>query len=86
MVTFGHLPANAQAKLELPWIKRRSRLAGFSVKRIHVCHVEAVNKVEHIHHALQLHALIDAEAAGNAHIGKDRHWPYAGVAAQVSIE
>jgi len=58
------LPGDPQTKLELPWIERRGWRARFRVKRVYVSHVEAVDQVKHVHHALQLHALVKADALG----------------------
>lgn len=87
VITLGNpLPGDAQAKLELPWIKRRGRRARLGIEGIHVCHVEAVDQVKHVHDPLQMHALVKADALGHAHVGKDRHGPDTGISSQIAIQ
>src|SRR5690242_3283534 len=78
-VTFDHLPAQPQPKLELARIKRGRRRARHQIERVHVRHVEAVNQVEHINHPFQPHAFAELDGFSHTHVCKDGHRPDPGV-------
>src|ERR1051326_8964982 len=80
------LKAELQRELELPRVEGGGGRAGLRVERVDVGNVEAVDKVEHVHNALQIHALAQLEVAGHTEIGEGGPRTGGRVAADVAIE
>ena len=77
------LEREPQAKLKLPRIKGRSRRSCLAVQRIYVCHVEAIDNVEHVDDAAQLHTLAKLPGPRDTQVGEDVIRTQAGIAPQV---
>ena len=79
-------PVQLQRELELPRIVGGSRLACICPERIHVGHVEAIGKVEHVDDTVEAEALGEVEATGDAEVVEDIPRFDACIASEIAVE
>src|SRR4051812_10708352 len=80
------LPAQFQSELDLAWIEGRGGLASIGPQDVHIGHVQAVERVEDVHHSIQSEPLRHLEMLGDADVVEDREWLAANVASQVAAK
>ena len=81
---FWSLERNSQSKLELPWIEGGGWSSRLGVQRIHICHIEPVDDVEHIDDPVQLHAFTKLPRSRDAQIGENIVGTNAGISPQIA--